>query len=109
VQLLELRDDPVGAVNVTAQQVLQRVEAVEAAAALADLYQPGPDIFRRGIDGDRAGGGHLRERDQLVARHGAGDLRRRRAPPVVPVPDDGGRKGDHGHLGAAPDPLQDLT
>jgi hypothetical protein len=37
VQSLKLRDYPVGAVDVAPHQVLERIVAVEAPAALADL------------------------------------------------------------------------
>ena len=40
--------------DVKAEQVLQPVVAVPAATALPPLHQPGPDIFRCGIDGDGA-------------------------------------------------------
>ena len=50
LDVLPLGDDPVGAVDVAADQVLEEVVAVEAAASLAELRDPGPDSVGAGVE-----------------------------------------------------------
>ena len=66
--------DPVGAVDVAADEVLQRVVAVEAAAPLPELRDPRPDVGGAGVDRDGPGRGQVRVRDELVAGQGRREL-----------------------------------
>jgi hypothetical protein len=68
--LLELRQDPVGAVHVTADEVLQPVVAVETAASLPELHQPRPDLGGRRMDGDRVRPDEAGPGDELVTGPG---------------------------------------
>ena len=53
--ILPLLDNAIGAVNVEAEEVLEPIVGVEAAAIRAELDYPGPDLFTRGVDRDRTG------------------------------------------------------
>lgn len=64
---LELRHDRVDRPDVAANEVLQPVVAVEAAAALAQLEQPRPDRLGRRCDRDAARVPDLRIGNKLVA------------------------------------------
>src|SRR5918993_1924520 len=68
--MLAFRQDPVGAVHVAADEVLQPVVAVEAAAALSELDQPGPDACGGRLDGDRVGPHEAGLGDEVVAGPG---------------------------------------
>ncbi len=67
LQLLELGHDPLGAVDVETEEVLQSVVAVEAAAPLAHLDEPRPDGGGRGVDCDGAGGDERGPGHELVS------------------------------------------
>jgi hypothetical protein len=67
LEALELRKNLVGTVHVQAEEVLDPVVGVGAAAAAAHLHEPRPDGIRRGVDRDRAGGHQADVREQLVA------------------------------------------
>jgi hypothetical protein len=88
-QLLEVAQDPVGAVDVAAQQVLEAVEAVEATAPLTDLDQPRPHLLRWRSDGDGSGVAQPWCCHELVTWHGPVDLGIGGAPAVVPTPEQG--------------------
>jgi len=52
LQVLELGQDAIGVVNVTANQVFEPFVAVESAAPLTDLRQPRPDLIGWRADRD---------------------------------------------------------
>jgi len=96
---LPLGDDPVGAVDVAADQVLQRVVAVEAAPALSELGDPGPDLLGRGTNGDGPRGREVGVGDEVIAGEGPVGLLVGRAPPKLPWPGKagvGGRRASNG-------------
>jgi hypothetical protein len=78
--------DPVGAVDVAADQVLQRVVAVEAAPALPDLGDPGPDLVCHGMRGDGAGCDEIEVGDEVVAGEGGAAFLVGRPPAQLPRP-----------------------
>ena len=82
VQLLQLGHDPIGAVNIESEDVLQSVVAVQAAAPLPHLDEPRPDGGGRSRDCDGARGGERRawQRARLRAAAGA-------PPPRLPPTD----------------------
>jgi hypothetical protein len=84
---LERRQDPVGAVHVTADQVLQPVVAVQASASLPKLNQPGPDLGGGRLDGDRVCPHEAGPVDELVAGPGGLMFLVGGAPLVDPRPD----------------------
>ena len=67
VQLLELGHDPIGAVNVETEDVLQPVVAVQAAAPLPHLDEPRPDGGWWSLDCDGSRGGERRAGYELVS------------------------------------------
>src|SRR5665647_1925790 len=79
-EVLPLRVDPVGAVDVEAEEVLEGVVGIEAAAVLAELHDPGERLGGRRLDGDRARGHVHGLRDQVVAGEGASHFVVARAP-----------------------------
>jgi hypothetical protein len=83
-KVLELREDTLGA---RPAQVVHQVVAVETGPVPAPLDQPGPDILRRGVDSDRAGGVQVRPRAQVIAVHRPAGLRYGGAPPEDPGTD----------------------
>ena len=66
-QRLELGHDRIDGLDVAPGEVLQPVVAVETAATLAQLEQPGPDRLRRRRDRDAARMPDVRLRDEIVA------------------------------------------
>src|ERR1022692_1336773 len=82
--VLELRQDHIGAVHVQAEQVLDPVIAVRAGPAAAHLDQPGPDGARRSADRDCPGADEAGVGQQLVPRQLAGDLIGGSAPGQAP-------------------------
>jgi hypothetical protein len=74
LDVLPLGDDLVGAVDVAADQVLQRVVAVEAAPPLPELGDPGPDVVCRSMKGDGAGCREIAVGDEVVAVQGGVEL-----------------------------------
>ena len=67
VQLLQLGHDPIGAVNVETEDVLQPVVAVQAAAPLPHLDEPRPDGGWWSLDCDGSRGGERRAGYELVS------------------------------------------
>jgi len=65
--ILQPWNDVLDAVDSATGQVFQTVVDVQPAAALPDLYQPGPDAIRWGKDGDGAGLAEDKRRHQLIA------------------------------------------
>ena len=53
-EFLVFRDDPIGAVDVTANEVLKAIEAVEPASTLTELGEPRPHLIGRRVDRDGA-------------------------------------------------------
>ena len=51
--VLPLRVDAVGIFHLTAGEVLEPFVAIEAAAVLAELREPGPDLLDRRLDRHR--------------------------------------------------------
>ena len=84
--VLPLGDDPVGAVDIAAGQVFQEVIAVEPASGLPQLGDPRPDPVRRGAHGERARGGQIGPRDELIAGERLGELLGGGAPSQLPAP-----------------------
>ena len=100
LDILPSGHDLVRAVNVTADQVLQKVVAVETAAPLPQLSDPGPYLASRRADGDGAGRGEVRGADQIIAGQHLAALPGCRAPPELPAPghqNPGGRNGGQAH------------
>jgi hypothetical protein len=81
LDLLPLGDDTIGAVDITADEVLQEVVAVEASPPLTKLSDPRPDDVRAAANGDRPRRGDVRVADQVVARLRGGNLFIGRTPP----------------------------
>ena len=79
--LLPFGDDPVGVVDVAAEQVLEGFVAVEPAAPLAQLRQPGPDGVGFGVDRDRPGRCEIRGGQKVIAGEPHIDLCVAGAPP----------------------------
>ena len=80
-RVLELGQDPVGAVHVEAEEVLDPVVGVRPAARRrADLGDPWPDRVRRRVDLDRPRRDPVGVFEQLVARQRRGRLCVRRSP-----------------------------
>jgi hypothetical protein len=72
-EMLELRDDAIGAVRANAEQrAVQPVRHVPAGAVGGEphLDQPWPHGLRRGVDGRGARGFPHRGGDEIVAGHG---------------------------------------
>src|SRR5215204_7362597 len=70
-EVLELGQDAIRTPNPPwASEVLQDVIAVESGAEVSHLHQPGPNIFRLALDGDRPGSEELRVGIELIAWHG---------------------------------------
>jgi hypothetical protein len=80
LEVLVLGQDPIGAGMAV---VVDPVVAVPAGPAEPDLDKPRPDLLRPGLDGDGAGGARG-VWDELVTRHGTGDLVIGGAPAVLP-------------------------
>ena len=99
-QLLEVAQDPVGAVDVALQQVLQAVEAVQATAPLTDLDQPRPHPLRWRSDRDGSAVAQPWCCHELITWHGPADLGIGGAPAVVPRPEQRGYKRHRENLGA---------
>lgn len=99
LQILPLRMDPAGIVNVAAQQVLDPSVTVEAAAPLPYLRQPRPHLGHRRMNCDGVGCRQPRVGQQLVAGKRTSDLRLRRTPANVPRPQPVpiSSKGDRPH------------
>src|SRR6266545_1238398 len=99
LEVLPLGHDPVGAVDVAADQVLQRVVAVEAAPPLPELGDPGPDPLGRGMHGDGAGCREVGVGDEVVTVQGGVAFLVGRPPSQLPPPDHqevGRRTADDG-------------
>jgi hypothetical protein len=79
---------PVGIPHLAACEVLEPLVAVEAAAVLAELGQPGPDLLGRCVDRHRVEDWGRVLGEQLVARQLARLIRRFGTPTQVPEPDD---------------------
>src|SRR5512142_1995374 len=89
LELLKAGDQRVGAgVTENAEELVELVIAVQAAASIAHLRKPGPDMMRTRIDGDGASGNLLRILDEAIARHVSDDFCWRGPPVDVPRPDD---------------------
>ena len=72
VQVLQLWDDAicraVAIIEVVfAYELVEPIIRVLAAALVSDLHQPGPDLLRRGVDGDGLGVTHLHGRHQVIS------------------------------------------
>jgi hypothetical protein len=63
---LQLRNHPVGTVDVAPQQILQKVVTVEAAPSLSDLGNPRPDRLRWGVDRNRPRDREARRINQFI-------------------------------------------
>ena len=79
-----------------AEQPVEHVHAVEPSPPVPHLHEPRPDLLRPRTDGDRARRAMARPGDELVPRHGPGDLLVGRAPPAHPRPDEGRPARDRG-------------
>src|SRR5215207_2032388 len=84
---LPLGHDPVGAVDVAADQVLQRVVAVEAAPPLPELHDPGPDLVGCGRHGDGPGCQEIGIGDEVIAGEDGVAFLVGRPPSQLPPPD----------------------
>jgi hypothetical protein len=80
--VLVLGEDAIGAGDVATGQLLERVVAIEAAAALAQLDDPRPDRLGWGVDRYGSSRRHPGTRDQLVAGHRSRDLGGASPPPI---------------------------
>jgi len=70
-------------------QVFERGIAVETAAVLADLADPGPDILWRRVDSNGMGDGSLRAEEEFISREGGGQFGAGGDPTNVPRPKGG--------------------
>src|ERR1039457_3502673 len=86
LDVLPLWDDPVRAADVTADQVLECVIAIEAAPPLPELGDPRPDLICRGVDGDGTGCHQVGGRDQVIAGQGGAGFFIGRTPAELPRP-----------------------
>ena len=78
--------DVAGRPRSLSHSVDEKVVAVEAGAAAADLHQPRPLRIRGRVDRDRSRRHELRGRQESVAGHGCHDLAGRRTPAQMPTP-----------------------
>src|SRR6185369_13897388 len=60
--------------HLASNQVFERGIAVETAAVLADLADPGPDILWRRVDSNGMGDGSLRAEEEFISREGGGQF-----------------------------------
>ena len=86
-QGLELRQNPVGVVDVAPEQVLEPVVAIEARFALPHLYEPRPHFSRGSANGNGVRSGKLGVGNELISGELLADFRGRGAPLEVPGPD----------------------
>ena len=87
-EVLKLREDAgcTGTIQI-ADEAVEPVVAVEATALVADLHQPGPDVFWRRVDDDDRRSRVRRVDEEAVARHDARQIGCRGAPPAHPSSD----------------------
>lgn len=81
---LQLRIDAVDVVDLRPEQVFDPLVGVEAAAALAHLDEPRPDVRRRGSNCDRPCGLQIGGRNELITGQRLGCFLRCCAPAAVP-------------------------
>jgi hypothetical protein len=81
-----LGHDAICTVDVTADQVFEKVVAVESAASLPQLGDPRPYVIGRGANGDGAGCGEIGIFDEVIAGEGLGELVLCRAPAEMSGP-----------------------
>jgi len=67
---LKLGENAIGIVDITSKEVLEPGVAVESAASLPDLDEPGPDVVGGGVDGNGASGENNRLWDELITGQG---------------------------------------
>ena len=82
--VLPLGHHPVRAVHVAAHGVLEKIVAVEAAAALPELGDPRPDVVRPAVHGDRPCRREISSAEEVITRQRRGNLVVGRAPPELP-------------------------
>ncbi len=71
-ETLPLGQNAIGAGTIEiSEKAIEPVVAVETAALVAHLHQPGPDVRRRGVDGDAECRFVARQRHLIIAKHGA--------------------------------------
>src|SRR5688572_10242004 len=67
------------------KEAVEPVVAIEPAALIAHLHQPRPNVFRPRVDEDGHRARIRRIDDEAIARHDAGQIRRRGAPTGHPA------------------------